>query len=213
MAETGNIRVYGRNDEYQSILEHEALILQVAVSILKPTKIFESGTCNGYATGHIVKGLELAGVEGAVIHTCDFIQHDLAQCNNIPQGIADVKFFWEPATVVLKRKLIEYDFAFLDGNHETEGVFREMEILGLDGDNPPTTFFHDVRPGSGDPLQSPYLAIVDFMEKKQCKRPFYRIGPGSLATNMENVLELKKHIEGIEIHPVGPWAFYPKAEE
>jgi hypothetical protein len=192
-------KVYGRNEEFQSILEMEGLILATAVSIVKPRAIFESGTCSGYSTGWMVRGLQAASIIDVVIHTCDFIQHDLDKCNNIPKGIAEVKFFWEPSTVLLKRKLMVYDFAFLDGTHETEGVYREMELLELDKDDAPTVFFHDVRPDSGDPLQSPHLAINEFIENKGCKRPFYLIRPGSLATNMENIDELVKCIKGISV--------------
>lgn len=193
-----------RHQLYQSILPPEGLILKEAVKHLKPRTVFESGTCNGYATGWMVQGLkgltwrEPCGFDAKylkpTIDCCDFIKHDLSE--NVEENIAEVRFHHEPAVVLLKRRLAAYEFAFLDGAHENEALYRELVLLGVHEPNPPTVFLHDIRPGSGDPLNSPYLGLVGFLALTGCQSKFYRVFPGSLATNMD--IEELKRLDGIE---------------
>lgn len=173
-----------RDEEYQSIFQIEGMILRAAVRLLKPRMVFESGTNNGYATGWLTQGLEDAGGD-AMLHTCEVREEaGAAWRKNVPEEAQKrVAAHWMSSISFLEDNPGPYDFAFLDGGHDTIVVAEELRLLGVRVDGGPIVFLHDARPGSR--IIKGIERYVRSPEGTGQGVAFYAISGTSLATNLD----------------------------
>ncbi len=172
-----------------------------AVKIVEPVIIYESGTANGYATGWMAEGLKAIGKNEAIIHTCDPRADELYY--NVDFSACQINYYPAVSAEWLKHRqdiAEEVDFVFLDGDHSEESVCQELTLL-LDvwRARLPVVFIHYARPGKG-----PHDAILRYINGnshfiQEDRQIFWKISPGSLATNMdgrclENVLSMMAKI-------------------
>jgi predicted O-methyltransferase YrrM len=153
---------------------------------LQPKRILEVGTHLGFSTSVFAAALEAGGSRDSIITTVDIADVNSREtqpwrksgsmvspyelCKHVAPSIT-VRFEVDDSVSFMSKAEDKFDLVFLDGSHDADAVFNELNslhaILAADS----TVLLHDYFPG-GRPLWSnnhviygPYLAAKKFFLK------------------------------------------------
>jgi predicted O-methyltransferase YrrM len=169
---------YGNEDSFGGVNPGDRRALYYLIYALKPQTVLEVGTHIGASTLHIIRALKTLG-QGGHLTTADIIdvnaeagpwkKHGLKKSPlafAVELDCADaLDFHVGPCVDFMKSTNARYDFIFLDGDHSSRAVYKEVSAaLPLLNDNG-VILLHDYYPNmdamypDGNTIAGPYRAL------------------------------------------------------